>query len=79
MITSWVEVKRTFVIERESDLAPLSSRHVYAPHVLVERLHGRHGTALHALEVEVHRLDAPLDLPLLDRYGGCRSWVDLEI
>jgi hypothetical protein len=79
VITSWVRVKRAFIIEHEADLAPLASRHVYAPHVLVERLHGRHGTALHALEVDVHRLDVPLDLPLLDQYAGCRSWVDLEI
>jgi hypothetical protein len=79
VVTSWVKVKRTFVIEQETDLVPLTSRHIYAPHVLVERLEGRHGAALHALEVEVHLLDAPLDLPLLDRYGGCRSWVDLAI
>jgi hypothetical protein len=79
VITSWVHVKRTFLIARETDLEPLAGRHIYAPQVLVGRLHGRHGTTLHALEVLVHRLDAPLDLPLLERYGGCRSWVDLEI
>jgi hypothetical protein len=79
IVTSWAHVKRTFVIERPEDLTRLASRHIYAPHVLIERLHGRHGTALHALEVDVHLLDVPLDLPLLDRYGGCRSWVDLEM
>jgi hypothetical protein len=79
IVTSWVEVKRTFVIEREADLLPLASRHVYAPHVLIERLHGRHGTTLHALEIAVHLLAEPLDLPLLERYGGCKSWVDLEV
>jgi hypothetical protein len=79
LVTSWAEVKRSFVIQRAEDLDVLSSRHIYAPHVLIERLHGRHGTALYALEIDVHLLDAPLDLPLLDRYAGCRSWVDLEI
>ena len=79
VITSWVEVKRSFVIASERDLEPLASRHIYAPHVLIDRLHGRHGTALYALEVEVHRHEVPLQLPLLDRYAGCRSWVDLEI
>lgn len=79
VITSWASVKRTFVIAEPTDLPPLASRHVYAPHVLVDRLHGRHGTVLHALEVDIHLLDAPLDLPFLDRYAGCRSWVDLEM
>ena len=79
VITSWVRVKRSFIVDREPALLPLASRHVYAPQVLVERLHARHGTALHALEVDVHLLDVPLDLPHLERYAGCRSWVDLEI
>jgi len=77
VVTSWVAVKHTFVIARPEDLEPLASRHIYAPHVLIERLHGRHGAALHALEVEIHLLDEPLEVPLLERYGGCRSWVDL--
>ena len=79
VLRSWVRVKRSFVLEREADLAPLERRHVYAPHVLIERLHSRHGKTLFALEVEVHRLERPLDLPMLDAYAGCRSWVDLDV
>ena len=79
VVTSWVEIKQSFIIEQPEDLDPLEPRHIYTRQVLIERLHGRHGSALHALEVDVHVLDVPLDLPLLDRYGGCRSWVDLEI
>jgi len=79
VIGSWVEVKRAFAIEREADLLPLEARHVYAPHVLRDRLHARYGKTLHALEVTVHMLEAPLDLPLLDSYAGCRSWVPLDI
>jgi|SRR5579859_3375087 len=79
VITSWVDVKRSFAIEREADLAALERRHVYAPHVLLERFHARHGKTLFALEVDVHRLERPLELPLLDAYAGCRSWVDLDL
>jgi hypothetical protein len=77
-ITSWVHVKRAFVIEREADLVPLASRHIYAHNVLMERFCGRHGKTLYAMEIDVHILEAPLDLPLLDVYGGCKSWVELE-
>lgn len=79
VITSRVLVRRSFTIEREEDLAALTARHVYAPHILLDRLHGRHGKTLFALEVDVQVLDAPLELPLLERYSGCRSWVDLEL
>jgi hypothetical protein len=79
VITSWVRVTRSFAIEREADLAPLQHRHVYAPHVLLDRLHGRHGKTLFALEVTVHRLEKPLDVPMLDAYAGCKSWVDLDL
>ena len=79
VITSWASVKRTFIVAEPAELDRLARRHIYAPHVLVDRLHGRHGTALYALEVDVHLLDVPLDIPLLERYAGCRSWVDLAI
>jgi len=79
VITSWVEVSRSFAIEREEDLAPLTSRHVYAPHVLMDRLHGRHGKTLYALEVTTHVLERPLVLPMSEAYSGCRSWVDLGV
>ena len=78
VITSWIEMTRTFPIEREADLLPLAARHVYAPHVLLDRLAGRYGKTLHALEVKIHVLDRPLELPMLDIYAGCKSWVDLE-
>jgi hypothetical protein len=79
VITSWVEVRRALAVSSEADLASYASRHVYAQHVLMERLHGRYGSTLFALEVAVHVLAKPLDLPLLPQYGGCRSWVDLDL
>jgi hypothetical protein len=78
VITSWVEVRRSFVIEREGDLVSLDARHVYATHVLRDRLAGRYGKTLHALEVKTHVLENPLTLPLLEAYAGCKSWVHLE-
>jgi len=79
VITSWVEVTRSFAIEREADLAPLAARHVYAPKVLEDRLAGRYGKTLHALEVKTHLLERPLELPVVDAYAGCKSWVDLVV
>jgi hypothetical protein len=79
VITSWAEVTRTFVIESEGELSSIEPRHIYTREVVLERLHGRYGKALYALEVKVQKLETPLDLPLLPDYAGCRSWVTLDI
>ena len=34
--------------------------------------------AIFALVVRVYQLPAPLEIPMLPKYGGCRSWVELE-
>jgi hypothetical protein len=78
VITSWAEVIRTWPITTEAELAALEPRHVYRAAVLQDRLHGRYGRTLFAIEVRTHRLPAPLDLPDLPAYAGCRSWVDLD-
>lgn len=59
----------------------------------VERLHGQHiwredvirnrfdwggSKCVYALAVRVSRLSAPVALPMLPSYGGCKSWIDLE-
>jgi hypothetical protein len=77
VVTSWVEVTRSFAVQHVEDLAPLAGRHIYAPHVLQERLFGRHGKTLHALEVTTHVLERPLVLGMREEYAGCKSWVDL--
>ena len=79
VITSWAEVTGTFVVTSESELAALEPRHIYTHQVVLDRLNGRYGKALHAIEVAVHLLETPLDVPLLESYGGCRSWVPVDI
>lgn len=78
MITSRAKVRQSHVLSTEADVDALASRHVYRREVVIDRLHGVFGKALYAIEVEVERLERPLDLPLLADYGGCKSWVELE-
>jgi len=79
VIRSWAEITHAVTLTKESEIDALASRHIYARAVLVERLYGRYGAQLHALIVKVHRVTPALDLPLLESYGGCRSWVTLDI
>jgi hypothetical protein len=45
----------------------LEKRHAYKPHL-----------PLSVLMLRVYRLPGSLHVPALDRYAGCRSWVELE-
>jgi len=47
--------------------ALLEKRYAYKPQL-----------PLAVLVLRVYRLPGPLRVPLLDRYAGCRSWVELE-
>lgn len=78
-LTSWAEVVESHPIEREEELGTFDGRHIYERQVLLDRLAGRYGKTLHVLEVKIHLVEPPLDLPMLDVYGGCRSWVALRM
>jgi len=65
-------------VVRIEDLAAYRGRHVWSDAVVAERFH-RWKDELHVLEVEVRPLATPLTLPWHESYGGCRSWVELQM
>ena len=36
-------------------------------------------SAIYALKLQIHRLPQPWSVPLLAAYGGCKSWVNLDV
>lgn len=69
-----IEARR--IVDRRA-LDAFRDRHVWAESVVDERFH-RWKDELHLLEVAVRPLPSPLALPWQERYGGCRSWVELD-
>jgi hypothetical protein len=51
---------------------------VWAESVVDERFH-RWQDELHVLEVTVTPLPFPVTLPFRESYGGCRSWVEIDV
>jgi hypothetical protein len=62
---------------RESVTA-LAGLHCWTPETVAHRFAYGKTAGLHLFVLRVYRLLQPYSLPLLKRYGGCRSWVDLE-
>jgi len=64
-LTDWAAVTR------------LDPHHLWAEATVRERFNWSKPAGIHALVVRVHKLAAPLSLPLTPDMGGCKSWIDL--
>lgn len=78
VLTHAATVRAVHRIGERGALDAFRSRHVWAESVVDERFH-RWRDELHVLEVVVRPLAAPLTLEWREAYGGCRSWVDLDL
>ncbi len=70
-VISWVRLDSIDFARR------LKGQHVWRDEVIVDRFDWGRDKAIHAMAVRVHRLPAPVELPMIETYGGCKSWVEL--
>jgi hypothetical protein len=76
-IELFAEVIDWWRLESADAAQRLSGQHIWRDEVIAERFGWGREKAIHALAVRVHRLRAPVELPMLERYGGCKSWIEL--
>ena len=56
----------------------LAGQHIWRDDVIAERFDWGRDQGIYAMAVRVRQLAAPMDMPMLEEYGGCKSWVELE-
>ena len=66
-----------FVDSLESALR-LRGQHIWREEVIRERFDWGKSRSIYAMAVRVHRLASPVDLPMREEYGGCKSWVEFD-
>ncbi len=66
-----------FEIRDESALDTISDYHIWTDDYAHKRLHWRPKQPLTVALLRVFQLHQPQDLPVLDEYSGCKSWVEL--
>jgi hypothetical protein len=71
-VASWRSLHSLAAVER------LRGQHIWRDEVIAQRFEWGRSNDLFAIACRVHRLTAPVELPMLGGYGGCRSWVELE-
>lgn len=76
-LSLYAEVHDVVPVQDLDLLRRLDGLHALAWPAAERRFHYRR-PGLHVITLRVHRLPAPLAIPSLARYDGCRSWVPLE-
>ena len=56
----------------------LAGQHIWRERIIAERFDWGRDVGIYAMAVRVRRLAAPVEIPMLESYGGCKSWVELE-
>jgi len=56
----------------------LRGQHIWRDEVIAERFDWGREKNIHALAVRVFHLPQAVELPMLENYGGCKSWISLE-
>ncbi len=60
-------------------LRALRAEHIWSDAVVEERFHRWQEDPIYALIVRVYALPKPITIAMIDRYAGCKSWVDLDV
>ncbi len=71
-------VQNSFWISDEKMLQKLSPFHKWSESCIQDRFHWGDQKGLFGIAVRTYALAETLNLPNQKRYGGCRSWVELE-
>ncbi len=60
-------------------LRALRGEHIWSDTVVEERFNRWQEDPVYALIVRVYALAKPITIAMMDRYAGCKSWVDLDV
>jgi len=78
-IQSWADITDILQITEAETLAQLQPYHIWNETFARDRFKWKPKQPLYLLLLRVYRLPETVNLPYREEYGGCRSWIDLEM
>ncbi|QGQ97841.1 DUF1802 family protein [Paenibacillus psychroresistens] len=78
-LTSYAEVVADLEVNSQEELNRLFPYHIWTEYFAEERLKWKRAKPLHVLILRIFKLERPIELPILDEYNGCKSWISLKI
>ena len=73
----WCTVTDKFEVSEQDALDGIARHHIWTADYANKRLHWRPKQPLTVALLRVYELQQPQALPVLEHYGGCKSWVEL--
>lgn len=77
-IAYWAEVAEARRVTDWAQVARLAPFHAWTEAVVKDRFGWGKENAIFVIAARVFRLAQPATLPLLEKYGGCKSWIELD-
>ena len=76
--SSFAEVEGAYEVSEAEDLASLDPYHMWTPEYAESRFKWRPKKPLTVLVLRTYLLSETVELPYVDEYGGCKSWIELQ-
>ena len=76
--SSFAEVSGAYEISEPEELAALDPHHMWTSEYAESRFKWRPKKPLTVLVLRTYLLPETVELPYVDEYGGCKSWIELQ-
>lgn len=77
-IEYWADVVLALQLNSLEAAEALRGQHIWRDELIASRFDWGREKLIHALAVRIYRLARPARLPMLEAYGGCKSWIELQ-
>lgn len=78
-IKAWADITHIFLTDDANKVAALAAFHIWQPQLPQERLKWKAKQPLYVLTLRTYCLPEPVLLPWQPAYGGCKSWIALDL
>lgn len=78
-ISSWAQITDILTVSEESKITALLPYHIWNEKFVSDRLKWKPRQPLYILLLRTYHLDKISEIPYSPEYGGCKSWINLQL
>jgi hypothetical protein len=78
-IQSSAEITDVLTVNKQEQIEALHPYHIWHEQMISDRFQWQPQRPLNVLLLRVYRLATPQSIPYEDAYGGCKSWIELNM